>query len=64
MTQFAPGYNEKHRKEMEIKDLNTAEEGDFPCKLRGILMQRCQPAKKLMSETEVDDKNFPCIMLK
>ena len=34
MVPFAPRCNEKHKREMKMKDLNPAEEGDFPCKLR------------------------------
>ena len=32
MARFAQGYSEKHGREM--KDLNPAGEGDFPCKLQ------------------------------
>ena len=31
---FCQGVAKKHSREMKIKDLNPAEEGDFPCKLR------------------------------
>ena len=34
MAQFVPGCNEKHGREMKMKDLNPAEEGDFSCKLQ------------------------------
>ena len=34
MARFAPGCNKKYGREMKMKDLNPAEEGDFPCKLR------------------------------
>ena len=34
MALFAQGCSEKHEKEMKMKDLNPAEEDDFPCKLR------------------------------
>ena len=30
MTRFAPGYNEKHGREVKMKDLNPAEEATFP----------------------------------
>ena len=33
MARFGQGYSEKHRREMKMKELNPAEEGDFPCKL-------------------------------
>ena len=34
MAHFLPRCSEKHGIEMKMKDLNPAEEGDFPCKLR------------------------------
>ena len=34
MAPFAPRCNEKHGRKMKMKDLNPAEEGDFPCKLQ------------------------------
>ena len=34
MGQFVPGCDKKHGREMKLNDLNPAEEGDFPCKLR------------------------------
>ena len=36
MARFAQGCSEKHEREMKMKDLNLAEEGDFPCKLRWL----------------------------
>ena len=32
MARFAQGCNNKHGREIKMKDLNLAEEGDFPCK--------------------------------
>ena len=34
MARFPQGCSDKHGREMKMKDLNLAEEGDFPCKLR------------------------------
>ena len=33
IAQFVTRCSEKHGREMKMKDLNPAEEGDFPCKL-------------------------------
>ena len=33
MARFGQVCSEKHGREMKMKDLNPAEEGDFPCKL-------------------------------
>ena len=33
MAQFPQGCSDKHGREMKMKDLNLAEEGNFPCKL-------------------------------
>ena len=34
MARFVPGCNEKHGREIKMKDFNPAEEGDFSFKLR------------------------------
>ena len=34
IAQFVPGCNKKQRREMKMKDLNSAEESDFSCKLQ------------------------------
>ena len=34
MAQFPKGCSDKRGREMKMKDLNLAEEGNFPCKLR------------------------------
>ena len=34
MVRFLPRCSKKHIKEMKMKDLSTAEEGDFPCKFQ------------------------------
>ena len=34
MARFLPRCSEKYGREIKMKDLNPAEEGDFPCKLR------------------------------
>ena len=36
MALFAPRCSEEHGREMKMKDLNSDEEGDFPCKLQRL----------------------------
>ena len=36
MAQFAQGCSDKHGREIKMKDLNPAKEGDFPCKLQWL----------------------------
>ena len=59
MAQFATRCNEKHGREMKMKDLNPAEEGYFPCKLR-----RLEPSEwKFNGEYRGEYNSGNCIII-